>query len=67
MCVCVLGTIVRTGGGGGEEGSDVFKKMSEAFDLLEEDLMARGEGERGGGGRRRELVRMSLPANLTDR
>ena len=44
-------------------------KMSEAFDLLEEDLWGgeRGGGGGGGGGGRRELVRMSLPASFVDR
>ena len=43
---------------------DTLRKMSEAFDLLEEDLL---RGERDSDGGRRELVRMSLPANLMDR
>lgn len=47
----------------GEE--DTLSKMSEAFDLLEEELW-RKERE-GGRGRRREMVRMSLPAGFMDR
>lgn len=44
---------------------DTLRKMGEAFDLLEEDLWRK---ERDGeGGRRRELVRMSLPAGFMDR
>ena len=44
---------------------EMMKKMSEAFDMLEEDLW-RVEGG-GGRGRRRELVRMSLPVTFAER
>ena len=46
-----------------------MRKMSEAFDLLEEELVWRPnrQGEMRGEGRRRELARMSLPVALGDR
>ncbi|CAI8040309.1 hypothetical protein GBAR_LOCUS22470, partial [Geodia barretti] len=53
------GTVVKAGEG------EMMKKMSEAFDMLEEDLW-RVEGG-GGRGRRRELVRMSLPVTFAER
>ena len=57
----LTGTVVKPGE---EEG---LRKMSEAFDRLEDDLWG-GEREGGGGRwRKRELARMSLPASLMDR
>ena len=57
----LAGTVVKPGE---DEG---LRKMSEAFDRLEDDLWG-GEREGGGGRwRRRELARMSLPASLMDR
>ena len=51
------------------EGEVIMRKMSEAFDLLEEELVWRPnrQGEMRGEGRRRELARMSLPVALGDR
>jgi hypothetical protein len=54
------GTVVR-----GEV--EAMRKMSEAFDLLEEDLWRGDQLSGEAGGRRRELVRMSLPATLMER
>ena len=61
-CKLFPGTVVKAGEG------EMMKKMSEAFDILEEDLW-RGEGGEGreGRGRRRELVRMSLPVTFAER
>ena len=56
------GTVVREG--------EMMRKVSEAFDLLEEDLWRSDQpgGEGGEGrGRRRELVRMSLPVTFSER
>ena len=75
VCVCVYvcnATYIHTytdtlgrpcGIYSGESEGDTLKKMSEAFDLLEDELLRNKEVK----GRRRELVRMSLPANLIDR
>ena len=45
---------------------ETLRKMHKAFDLLEEDLWSEREGV-GWRGRKRNLARMSLPANLMDR